>query len=553
MTESLGDMKVCLRNNSIWRKVIMVSFLYNIILIVDIRITPLLGGDVNISLENPLQSEFLIDTNLTNEPDSPYIQYYPSVAFDGTNYLVVWTDYVSLDSVAHICGARVSPSGVVLDPNQILISTTAKWPPPYYPPAVAFDGSNYFVVWADVRDPSNIDIYGARVTPSGVVLDPNGIRISSAPYREEEPSIAFGGGNYLVVWNYWIAYGYESRIYGARVTPDGVVLDPGGIPISMAATYRFRPSVAFDGTNYLVVWDDARNTYGHYCDIYAARVTPSGSVLDPGGILISGITNGYNDVSSSVAFDGTNYMVVWQSRPGSGVPFIFSARVSPNGTVIDTNHYNYELIGREPKIAFNGSEYVVTYTFPVYYNNDDIYGLHINTSGNIIDTFLVSNQDRLQFQSALAHGTYNQVLITYSGWTDYINNQPVNRQRIWGKLLPQIAIKENEKFTYSNIPFQVQVYPNPFMDKTNIRLQISEIGNDKGIFNDIDAQIFDVNSGLIKRFTFTQQTQHFAWSGLDHKGKPLAPGIYFITLRLKNRILLTKKIIKLGSTMRAKL
>ncbi len=478
-----------------------------------------------------LLNPFLIDTNLNNEPTPPYAQYQPAVAFDGTNYLVVWLD-------AYIWGARVTPTGVVLDTNQILISTTPSTD--YYQPlAVAFDGSNYLVVWVDIRDTANMDIYGARVTPTGVVLDPNGIRISSSPYREEQPSIAFDGTNYLVVWVYWVSFGYEGYIYGARVTPAGVVLDPNGIPISTAPVYRFHPSVAFDGTNYLVVWDDARNTGGHYCDIYGARVTPNGTVLDPGGIEISGITSNEHDQYPTVAFGGTNYLVVWQSRRGGGSHFLYSAVVSPNGTVIDTNHYYYDILGCEPQITFTFPLYTVTYTYPIYNNNDDICGLHIDTVGNIIDTFYISNQNRLQCQSALTCGPNNQVLITYSGWTDSINHQFVNRQRIWGIIFPELKISENRS-SFLNSVFQA--YPNPFTNRLDIRLTP---GLNNNLFNWIDLHIYDVDGRLIKTFALTPQISHLIWSGVDEQGTPLPPGLYFIVLRAKNQTLLTKKIIKM--------
>src|SRR5262245_31041279 len=65
-------------------------------------------------------------------------------------------------------------------------------------PSVAFDGSNYFVVWADSRGQG--DIYGARVTPAGQVLDVGGIAVSTESHDQSNPEVAFDGTNYFVVW-----------------------------------------------------------------------------------------------------------------------------------------------------------------------------------------------------------------------------------------------------------------------------------------------------------------------------------------------------------------
>jgi hypothetical protein len=58
------------------------------------------------------------------------------------------------------------------------------------------------------------------------------------------------------------------------------VLDASGIIVTSQLTNEDWSRVAFGGADYLVVWEDSRN--GPY-DIYAARVTPGGAVIDPNG------------------------------------------------------------------------------------------------------------------------------------------------------------------------------------------------------------------------------------------------------------------------------
>ena len=204
-----------------------------------------------------------------------------AVAFDGTNYLVAWADgRGGPDAGSDIFGTRVSKAGTVLDPLGIPISTA---PGGQQSAAVAFDGTNYLVTWSSAQSPSSDSVSGTRVSKAGTVLDANGIPIATGSQSGTVPAVAFDGTNYLVVWSDGPASS-PTDIYGARVSKAGTVLDGAGIPISNRPTYDAEPAVAFDGTNYLVVWSAQSD---NQFDLYGARVSKAGTVLDSAGIPIA--------------------------------------------------------------------------------------------------------------------------------------------------------------------------------------------------------------------------------------------------------------------------
>ena len=76
------------------------------------------------------------------------------------------------------------------------------------------------------------------------------------------------------------------------MTRTGTVLDTDGIEISALIPSgcdpgnHCLPSVGFDGTNFFVVWTGPNATTG-VNELYGARVSRSGTVLDPGGIQLT--------------------------------------------------------------------------------------------------------------------------------------------------------------------------------------------------------------------------------------------------------------------------
>ena len=358
---------------------------------------------------------FLIDTNIVYEP-APDSEEVPSIAFDGVNYLVVWQD--NRNGEWDIYGTRVDQSGVVIDTLSIAISIDEG---DQKEPSICFDGENYFVVWQDSCN-GGWDIYGARVSPLGIVLEPSGFVISDAPQNQICPSVSFDSTNYLVVWQ-------DDRngdwdIYGARVAQSGTVLDTTGLPISNETNTQRSPSIVFGGMEYLVVWGDKRN--GDYDYIYAARVSLSGTVVDSSGIFISA-SEDWNG-NPAIAFDGTNYLVVWENFRYLYYPDvdfdIYGVRVDQSGTVIDTTeiHFTSNLWWQvHPAIMFDGINYLVVwrngeqYYWPYPGDWRDIHGKRVSQSGVILDSIIViSDAPEGQILPAVAFDGTNYFVV----WED---------------------------------------------------------------------------------------------------------------------------------------
>jgi hypothetical protein len=127
-----------------------------------------------------------------------------------------------------------------------------------------------------------------------VALDPQPIAIGTStitcdpgnPIHSCAPAIAFDGTNYLVVFE------NNGNIQAQLLAIDGTELG-GFVTVSYAEGAQRMPQVAFDGDSFLVVWSDERigpQPYGTYTEVWGTRVSSSGVVLDgsptTGGFLI---------------------------------------------------------------------------------------------------------------------------------------------------------------------------------------------------------------------------------------------------------------------------
>jgi hypothetical protein len=197
-----------------------------------------------------------------------------------------------------------------------------------YKPCAAFAGDAYLVAWQAGRTaPGDLragvkfsgDIVGCRVGKDGRPLDAKPFVICGATDLQEQPQAASNGKIFLVVWqdlrpstSSGQATGRDWDVYAARVTTEGKVLDPNGFLVSGGQHNQALPRVVWDGRAFLVVWQDFRS--GRFYEIFGAYVGTDGRVSEAQGIRIAS-QNGAHLYTPTVGSDGSGRSYVyWVAR-----------------------------------------------------------------------------------------------------------------------------------------------------------------------------------------------------------------------------------------------
>ncbi len=176
-----------------------------------------------------------------------------------------------------------------------------------YRPGAAFGADSFLVVWQSNRRMKG-NLVGCRVGRDGKPVDGKPFVVCDAEMDQERPRVAFGRDVFLVVWQDIRGKG-DYDTYAARVTVDGRVLDEDGFLVAGGKHNQCNPRVAYDGKTFVVVYEDFRN--GKNYQVYAARVSLDGKVLDAGGIQVAS-DKSYHRLNPDIASAGDGRsMVIW--------------------------------------------------------------------------------------------------------------------------------------------------------------------------------------------------------------------------------------------------
>lgn len=334
----------------------------------------------------------------------------------------------------------------------------------------------YLAVWeGDTATAGEDEVFGRLLDGGG---DPLGgvFRISTmgpdgaVANDAADPAVVFNpdSGEYLVVWSGTDVAG-EPEIYGQRISASGVEVGADDVRISDMGTDGVpgfgttHPDVAHDpGANeYLVTWagdDDTGALVQEELEIYVQRLDASGAELGVNDRRISDV-GGTGDAARDAdepaiahnPIDG-QFLVVWDADETDGESEIYGQRLRTGGVPLGTNDFRISTMGpdgdttrdaEDPAVAHltPANEYLVVWEGDEADDEDEIHGQRLSSAGAATgaDDFRISDMGpdgNISFDAQNPELTANaraaEYMVAWEGTDDAL---PAGKDEVFGQRL----------------------------------------------------------------------------------------------------------------------
>lgn len=224
-------------------------------------------------------------TFVDSAPFDVMIGFSPDVEALGGNFLIASSRVATYPQTIFAQAIRINgATGALVDSSPFVLGggyvSTG--------PRVHRDGSRWIVVYHShwTHDSPQSDAVFNFVNADGTITP--AVNPTTTSGSAGTPDVAFSGSKYLFVWRNNSLANANNYIAGRIMNGDGTFAT-GNFVISDATGRQLRPVVGWDGTDFIVAWDDQRNQQSFFderTDIYAARVSEVGAVLDPGAFPV---------------------------------------------------------------------------------------------------------------------------------------------------------------------------------------------------------------------------------------------------------------------------
>jgi hypothetical protein len=315
-----------------------------------------------------------------------------------------------------------------------------EWNNDRWTPAVAgaWGADEYLVTWTDNGYQVSPDILGRVVDTFGNFVAPQ-VAIARGRKGQESPTLAYNSARneYLVVWMDF-RNGSDYQIWGRRVSGTGVLVGS-EIAIGNAATSILYglPAVAYNpaANEYLVVWHEAPSqTIGY--EVYARRVGATGSLPAP-PFVVSRDSGSRNEGTPRVAYNPrTNeFLVGWNAYDDMSTLLfrVWGQRVSATGTLSGSGFLMSTSPGwcSPPKLAVNAMANQFLAIWQDFRDqSENIWGQRVNGDGTLAGaSFQISAISSSKRGFSAAWGGVDHYLVA---WGDARAGENVCGQRVTG-------------------------------------------------------------------------------------------------------------------------
>ncbi len=261
-----------------------------------------------------------IDTPVLGAAPGPSL---PAAAWNGQRFLLAWNDVRTTSD--RIAAARIEPDGALVDRVNLLAPqpSGSEWQG-----SVACSDAACLVAFKAIPF-STVVIQAVRFDRNGNVLDaaPLAVSPTGSSYDAQPPSVAFDGTAFVVAWAQQ-ATSTSSYVNGVRVTAAGVVVDttPKRLVTSTTSTSLRDAHVVHDGTDLVLAWTEGT------ARVLASRVASDLSLRDAPPISVGGTPAGAVG-SPALASDGSGFLVAWtENDAAQGGPAIKAQRFAADAT-----------------------------------------------------------------------------------------------------------------------------------------------------------------------------------------------------------------------------
>lgn len=262
----------------------------------------------------------------------------PEVATNGAGFFV---------SFSGVRGTPVDLAGNVAIPGGAsYIGGGSAWEPET---DCAWDGAHWTIAFSDLTFGAGGErMYLSQVSPTGVLEPSMPLIVHASNDAVREFALANGNGFTQVVWNDWgtSAGGGgtdPNDLLATHVNVDGGTTAVVGVSVSAPA--QIQPAIAGDAAHgYLVAY---LSLVSGVTRVHAQRLSSSGGAVDLEPIVLATGTRAIRRIDT--AFDGTEWLVVWDDNFGT-LRHTFGRRVALDGSVPDAAPVNL-LRGERPTVA----------------------------------------------------------------------------------------------------------------------------------------------------------------------------------------------------------